>query len=90
MRVIIFEDTFVSQLFPVTIARPAFLINIGSYCLLDLVQRFAQDVEAIIRPHLREIIKLDNSELLLSYDSERSDMVLVLNARVVPHVVTLD
>ncbi|MDR2762761.1 MAG: hypothetical protein LBB88_09190 [Planctomycetaceae bacterium] len=90
MHVIIFEDPFVSQLFPVTIARSAFSINVGSYCLLDLAKRFTNNIETIVRPYLREIVKLDYSEILLSDDIERSDTVLILNARIVPHVVTFD
>jgi len=86
MHIIIFEDSHVPQLFPATIARPAFAISIGTYRLIDLAQRFGNHVEVITRPYLREIVKLDFPNLWIPELLQRSTPVLALNARVVPHV----
>ena len=86
MHIIIFEDHQASQLFPATIARPAFAITIGTYRLIDLAQRFGSHVEVLVRPYLREITKLDFPNLWTSEKQQRSTPVLALNARVVPHI----
>jgi glucose-1-phosphate thymidylyltransferase len=86
MHIIIFEDILTPQLFPATIARPAFAINIGTYRLIDLAQRFGGSVEVMARPYLREIVKLDFPDLWSPEKGERSAPILALNARVVPHI----
>jgi len=86
MHIIIFEDTHSPQLFPATIARPAFAINIGTYRLIDLAQRFGDHVEVMVRPYLREIVKLDFPHLWTPEKGKRSEPILALNARVVPHI----
>ncbi|MDR1478178.1 MAG: hypothetical protein LBJ00_04485 [Planctomycetaceae bacterium] len=90
MHILIFEDSFAPQLFPATIARPAFSLNVGSYCLIDLAKRITDNIEVIVRPYLHNIVHLDNGNLWLPDRGERSDPLLVLNARVVPHAVVLD
>ncbi|MDR0328685.1 MAG: hypothetical protein LBI05_10360 [Planctomycetaceae bacterium] len=85
MHIIIFEDNHVPRLFPATTARPAFAINIGTYRLIDLALRFGTHVEVVVRPYLREIVKLDFPGLWNPANGERSTPVLVLNARTVPH-----
>jgi len=86
MHIIIFEDQHTPQLFPATIARPAFAINIGTYRLIDLAQRFATQVEVMVRPYLREIVKLDFPGLWTPEKGRHDKPVLALNARVVPHI----
>ena len=86
MHIIIFEDCHVPQLFPATIARPAFAITIGTYRLIDLAQRFGNHVEVITRPYLREIVKLDFPNLWTPEKDQRTAPILALNARVVPHI----
>ena len=86
MHIIIFEDVLTPQLFPATIARPAFAIDIGTYRLIDLAQRFGSQVEVMTRPYLREIVKRDFPNLWTPENGERSKPVLALNARVVPHI----
>jgi len=86
MHIIIFEDVHTPQLFPATIARPAFAINIGTYRLIDLAQRFGNHVEVMTRPYLREIVKRDFPNLWTPEKRERSAPILALNARVVPHI----
>ncbi len=85
MHVIIFEENTFSQLFPATIARPAFCINIGSYRLIDLAMRLSDNVEVIVRPYLRNLVNKDFPSLWSPEKGERSEPILILNARVVPH-----
>ena len=86
MHVIIFEDAMSQQLFPATIVRPAFAINIGTYRLIDLVRRFSDQIEVLVRPHLKKIVMQDCPDIWTAEGSERSDPILMLNARVVPHI----
>ncbi|MDR2170503.1 MAG: hypothetical protein LBP59_10210 [Planctomycetaceae bacterium] len=89
MHIIIFEDILASQLFPATIGKAAFSINVGSYSLIDLAMRFSGSVEVLVRPYLRSKVNFDYPGLWSIDRGERLDTVLVLNARVVPHVVML-
>ena len=86
MHIILFEDCHLPQLFPATIARPAFAINIGTYRLIDLALRFGKQVEVITRPYLREIVKMDFPNSWCPEKGTRNKPVLALNARVVPHI----
>ncbi|MDR3183056.1 MAG: hypothetical protein LBT89_09095 [Planctomycetaceae bacterium] len=86
MHIILFEDHRNTQLFPATIARPEFALNTGTYQLIDLARRFADNVEVIVRPYLKEIVKLDYPNLWTETNGKRAETVLVLNARVVPHI----
>jgi glucose-1-phosphate thymidylyltransferase len=93
MHIIIFEDAYVSNLYPASTARPAFALNVGTYTLLDLLKKWdAQtEIEAVVRPHLREIVRRDYSEIWrFEPGKERRGNVLILNARIVPHVRLLE
>ena len=91
MHIILFEDVHTPQLFPATIARPAFALNVGTYRLIDLALHFGDAVEVIARPYLRMMVNLDYPDLwvpdaLSSKIKKRNLPLLVINARVVPHV----
>lgn len=90
MHVILFEDSLAIQLFPATIAKPAFAINIGTYRLINLVRRLSDNVEVIVRPYLKELVAMDYPWLWSLDRGTRSEPVLVLNARVVPHVAIIE
>lgn len=83
MAVILFEDEGATQLYPITLSRPAYAISCGSYCLLDLVAGWGTAIRTLIRPHLREVRAMDAT----GADSMREPTML-LNARVVPSVDT--
>lgn len=88
VNVILFEDGLVSHLYPVTIGKPAFDINCGSYRLLDLIDRLSSPVKAIVRPHLREVLRADFPDLAPEGVWPREPLLLV-NARMVPSVKAL-
>ena len=84
MIVILFEDRLVPQLHPVTVGRPAFEISCGSYQLIDLVRRLGP-VKASVRPHLRELLKV-NSPDLAPGEAPFDEPALLVNARMAPTV----
>ena len=91
MHIIVYEDAFVSNLFPATAARPAFALNVGTYTLLDLIKKLEGNVEVIVRPHLREIVRKSYPGLWEPEQGrERTGPILVLNSRIVPHVRFLE
>ena len=90
MHIILFEDSLVSQLYPTTVSKPAFLLNVGSYQLVDLVKRLGITVEAVVRPHLRDVVAADYPEFWTPEKGQREGPILLLNARAVPHAKLLD
>ncbi len=93
MSVLLFEDATVLQLFPITTARPACCITVGSYRLLDLVRMLDQPMAAIVRPHLRALVELDFPDLVQlgsDHNQHSHGPTLVLNARLTPNVTTLN
>ena len=91
MHIIIYEDGYVSNLFPATAARPAFSLNVGTYTLLDLVKKLDAQIEVIVRPHLQEIVRHDIPGIWTpGTERDRNGPILVLNSRIVPHVRLLE
>lgn len=90
MHIILFEDSFVSRLFPATIGRPAFALNVGTYRLIDLLAHLGGEMEVIVRPNLANMIASDYPHLWHPDKGERSDPILLLNARAVPHTSLID
>ncbi len=90
MHIILFEDSSVTQLYPITVSKPAFGLNVGTYRLIDLVRRMGTTVEAVVRPHLRESVSLDYPDLWTPEKGERDGPFLLINARAVPHVKLLE
>ena len=86
MHIIVFEDSLSPQLFPATIARAACMIHVGTYRLIDLVRRLGDTVEIIVRPYLKELVFRDVPNLWTPEKGGRSNPILAINARVVPHV----
>lgn len=92
MSLLIFEDTLVSQLTPITSARAACCITVGSYRLIDLLHELDTDLVAWLRPYLRDLCALDLPGLKQVGDeglpAERGPRI-VLNARVTPSIANL-
>jgi UDP-N-acetylglucosamine diphosphorylase/glucosamine-1-phosphate N-acetyltransferase len=83
--IILFEDEQAVDLYPVSIGRPAYTINCGSYRLLDLTmdlaEAFGERVHAIVRPHLREFRQAEPPP---GASGARTGPCLFVNARLVP------
>lgn len=93
MTILVFEDSLVPQLAPITTARAACSITVGSYSLLDLLHGLGQPIALHLRKHLRVIYSQDQPNVRLTgsgVQAGTSHPILALNARVVPSVQTLE
>lgn len=90
MHIILFEDSYVNQLYPTTVSRPAFVLNVGTYRLIDLIRRLEGTIEVAVRPHLRSIVEADFPDFWNPEQGERKNPTLLVNARAVPHAKLYD
>lgn len=88
MRVILFEDNEVVHLYPMTIGRPAFLVSSAGYRLVDLAGRLDPKWGAMVRPHLRDVLRADYPHLA-DPPPAGDELVAMVNARLVPTVGVL-
>ena len=94
MQILCFEDAAVDQLRPITLARPAYAITCASVKLIDWLGLLDGELSVSIRKHLVEIQALDAGlhpppDPLGSGGAPVSGGVLLVNARLVPRVETL-
>ncbi len=87
MTVVLFEDKHVTQLYPVTVSRPAFLISCASYRLYDLVSGWGHRVCTLVRPHLRAVQQADYPQSAWG-DLRPGETAALVNARLVPSAVS--
>ncbi|HEV3021957.1 MAG TPA: putative sugar nucleotidyl transferase [Pirellulales bacterium] len=85
---ILFEDELVTQLYPITLGKPAYTIGCGSYRLLDLVAGLAGHVHAVVRPHLTAFRQAE--PLPKPGGAAPREGVAYVNARLVPHVKSIE
>lgn len=83
LRVLVFEDSNVDQLDPITTGRPAFAVTCAGYRLIDWLERLQAPMTAAVRRHLRGILELQFPHLKPNLPSDPTPILLV-NARVVP------
>lgn len=85
--IVLFEDEHVAELYPVTIGKPAYTINCGSYRLLDVAldvaAAFGRRVHALVRPHLREFRQAERPP---NGPAGRDETSVFINARLVPSI----
>ena len=88
MTIIVFEDSLVTQLYPLTLGRAAYSIQCGGMCLADWLEQQDVSVRGIVRPHLqawqagefpRFAGQPDTKQL-----SQQANPRLFINARLVP------
>jgi UDP-N-acetylglucosamine diphosphorylase/glucosamine-1-phosphate N-acetyltransferase len=90
VTVLIFEDSQVQQLAPITTGRAACSITMGSYSLLDRIKSLGVETSLWLRSYLRQLYALNEPDLkILGSDSPRAatetnEVRLAINARVVP------
>lgn len=94
MSILVFEDQRVSQLAPITTARPACAVTMGSYRLLDLLREIDTPCVLHLRRHLRALCDLDFPEQQITSDSGGADLpgtgpTLAINARLIPSLQNL-
>ena len=96
MTVIVFEDSKVSDLHPITVARPAYAITCAGFRLVDWLTQLCESTDCtlrgVVRPHLQTIQESDFKVLsvaanLTDDDWEiHDDGLLLVNARMSPSV----
>jgi UDP-N-acetylglucosamine diphosphorylase/glucosamine-1-phosphate N-acetyltransferase len=85
MSILLFEDDQVTDLYPISISRPAYTISCGGYRLIDLLAQWDRPIRWLVRPHLREIQEADFGHL--GRRSGGSDgPCLIVNAALVPSI----
>ncbi|HEY1597961.1 MAG TPA: putative sugar nucleotidyl transferase [Pirellulales bacterium] len=84
MPILLFEDEQVTQLYPVSVGKPAFLLSCGSFRLLDLVTQIDPHVQVRVRPHLRAVHDADYPAPTTG--ARGDEPILLVNARLVPSV----
>ena len=92
MQIICFEDTRVDQLYPITLARPAYAISCASIKLIDWLRSLEGQLNISVRPHLAELESLDaglSAPEPITKNSSTQGGVLLVNARLVPSVESL-
>ncbi|MDA7949883.1 MAG: glucose-1-phosphate thymidylyltransferase [Pirellulaceae bacterium] len=86
MSLLLFEDQYVTDLYPITISRPAYTITCGSFRLMDWIEKLDRPVKTIIRRYLREIEEADfpavNATTLTA--NSLSKPLILVNARLLP------
>ena len=87
MSILLFEDEHAARLYPVTIGKPVFAITCGSFRLIDHVVASGRRAGWSVRPHLRKVVAEDFAEHH-GPGAEASNVVLLLNAAVVPSVAS--
>lgn len=88
MNVLIFEDSFVQRLSPITTGRVASQITCASYTLQEWLLSLYGPCASWVRPHLRTILKTDYPDVCHSLRTDRP-LTLVINARLAPVVSNL-
>lgn len=100
MKVIVFEDQPVWNLYPITIGRGAFAITCGSLRMIDVVLQIPSSaVGFLCRPYLEGISRYDYSEPGFFFGQQAvqtelancapNENILLLNARMVPNIQLL-
>jgi len=88
-HLIVFEDEHIGRLYPLSLGRAACEISCGSYCLMELLERFGCRLHALVRPHLRELLSAQRPEVAVGGPLP-SGACLLVNARLVPRVSIVD
>lgn len=88
INTLVFEDTLVDQLAPITTSRPAYAITCATYRLIDLLGPLAGPTVGLVRPFLRPTQIRDFAELTAGLNSQL-EWTMVVNARLAPTLSNL-
>jgi len=89
MPIVLFEDELVTQLYPITVGKPAAAISCASYSLIELLRSFGVEPALMLRRHLREIAACDGFSVRTPcragvIETAANQSVVYVNARLVP------
>jgi UDP-N-acetylglucosamine diphosphorylase / glucose-1-phosphate thymidylyltransferase / UDP-N-acetylgalactosamine diphosphorylase / glucosamine-1-phosphate N-acetyltransferase / galactosamine-1-phosphate N-acetyltransferase len=82
--VLVYEDDAISQLHPVTTARPGYAITCASFRLIDWLTKLDLKIYGQVRPHLQTVQLLDFGLSEPAGTFAAGSHVLLVNARSVP------
>ncbi|NLW49983.1 MAG: glucose-1-phosphate thymidylyltransferase [Candidatus Brocadiaceae bacterium] len=85
--VVLFEDEFVSDMYPITLTRPAFAVTCGALNLYDVARMVGERVGYVVRDYLA-----DTTACLYADERPAAGPTLMLNAALAPdarHVARL-
>ena len=88
MNILIFEDSHVLRLQPITTGRPAMAITCATYRLIDWLSTMGTDVAASVRPHLQPHLNVDFPQFESKLPGQHP-WTLCINARLVPSVTNI-
>ena len=88
MNLVVFEDSGVRNLHPITLSRPAYAINCAGYRLIDLLSGVGEHVVGVVRSYLERIQVCDFPQLSSQLD-QQLDWTLLVNARMAPTLSNL-
>ena len=88
MRICVFEDSGLSNLYPLTLTRPAFDLRCGAASLLERQERGLRSraYAVFVRSEMAELCRLTHPRLQVNdaawiEDAEAREMVVLINAR---------
>lgn len=84
--IVLFEDELVTDLYPISIGKPAYTIGCGSFRLLDRVAELGQPVHAAVRAYLGDFRQVEPPP----GDGGPTAGVVYVNARLVPSVAVVE
>lgn len=84
MHIVLFEDSAVQRLQPITTGRPAYAISCASFRLLDWLRLTNCALSGVVRDHLVEIQRLDYELSSVATETVGNAPFIAVNARVVP------
>ncbi|NLX56519.1 MAG: glucose-1-phosphate thymidylyltransferase [Planctomycetaceae bacterium] len=84
MQTITFEDEYVQQLFPITLARPAYAMLCGSFRLVDWIELLDDAPQAVVRDYLVELQEADYPCFRKRDVQTPQTHTMWINARLVP------
>lgn len=82
MSVVLFEDERAVDLYPISVSKPVFAIQCGSYSLAELVETWGTPASCWVRPHLRAVVRADRESWFRP--GPLPAPTLLMNAAVVP------
>lgn len=82
MSVLLFEDSFVERLRPITLCRSAYAIHCGGLRLIDVTCQLTSAVATDPRPYLRQVYDADS----LTAARPTDGVQILINARLAPNV----
>ena len=83
VNIVVFEDSQVGDLDPVTMGRAAFAVSCGSYCLLDWLRGWPGELRLCPRAYLRDVLFAKDASLGSELNPNH-EYSLIVNGRLVP------